>query len=88
VTVSGQTGSGQRGTFPDLDALGRSGQAMFVWLPTDASIPWANAAGCALWGAPSQAALASRRFDRSMPAVAQLQKLELVLAEGAQDRQA
>ena len=83
MTVAGQTG-----TIADLDALGRSGKAMFVWLPAAASITWANAAGCALWGAGSLAQLVQRQFDRSMPAVAQLQKLELVLADGAEDKQA
>ena len=59
---------------------------MFVWRPRDCAIVWANSAGLALWGAPSLEELAGRRLDRSMPALARLRGLALVLGEGASDR--
>ena len=81
------TTAGQNEPLPSLDALAISEQPAFLWRPRDASIIWANPAGCELWGAENVAELAGRRFDRAMPAVARLQRLALVLADGAADQQ-
>ena len=63
------------------------GPPAFVWRLRDCAIVWANTAGLALWGADSSGELAKRPLDRAMPAVARLQRLLLVLAPGASDRQ-
>jgi len=81
------TTAGQNEDHSDFGALVPSAQPAFLWRPRDCSIAWANPAGLSLWGAQSLLELASRRFDRSMPAVARLQRLLLVLALGASDRQ-
>jgi signal transduction histidine kinase len=81
------TTAGQNEQSPNFQALEASEQPIFLWRPRDASIPWANRAGCALWSAANARELEQRRFDRSMPSVSQLQHLALVLADGASDDQ-
>jgi signal transduction histidine kinase len=81
------TTAGTNETFPDYGALAASEQPVFLWQAADGSISWANAAGCQLWGALDACELAQRQIDRAMPAVANLQRLILVLASGATDEQ-
>ena len=79
--------AGQIEDHAELRGLVAAGLPAFAWRPRDGAIVWANAGGLALWGVADIDVLASRALDRSMPAVARLQRLALVLAPGAEDEQ-
>ena len=71
----------------DFSGLEASQQPAWLWQPGSGEILWGNAAAIALWGAASLTELQSFKFDRAMPALAQLQRLQLVLAPNASDTQ-
>ena len=49
-------------------------------------IVWANAAGAAVFGAPTSAAIGSRQFTRGEPAPAQIARVAATLSPGAAPR--
>ena len=71
----------------ELAELADLAQPAWLWEPCEVSLLWANRAGLALWGADTIEHLQAIGIDRSMPAVARLRSLSVVLAPGASDIQ-
>ncbi|HYA07154.1 MAG TPA: PAS domain-containing sensor histidine kinase [Xanthobacteraceae bacterium] len=71
---------------PRLAALATSAWPAWLWSADGARIVWSNAAGAALFGAPSTTALAQRRFDARDVAAAQIIRLAATLPSAAQER--
>ena len=71
---------------PRLAALATSAWPAWLWSADGARIAWSNAAGAALFGAPSTTALAQRRFDARDVAAAQIIRLAATLPSAAQER--
>jgi len=69
-----------------LAPLATSALPAWLWSTDGNRIVWANAAGAAVFGAPTSAAVGSRRFTRSEPAPAQIARVAATLSPGAAPR--
>src|SRR5207247_1360809 len=69
---------------PRLLPLAASALPSWLWSIDGTCVLWANAAGAAIFGAPSSAALNARKFDLSHPAAAEVARLAATLpSDGA-----
>ena len=69
-----------------LAPLATSALPAWLWSTDGNRIVWANAAGAAVFGAPTSAAIGSRQFTRSEPAPAQIARVAATLSPGAAPR--
>src|SRR5260370_39006885 len=69
-----------------LAPLATSALPAWLWSTDGNRIVWATAAGAAVFGAPTSAAVGSRRFTRSEPAPAQIARFAATLSPGAAPR--
>jgi PAS domain S-box-containing protein len=69
-----------------LAPLATSALPAWLWSTDGNCIVWANAAGAAVFGAPTSAAIGSRQFTRSEPAPAQIARVAATLSPGAAPR--
>src|SRR5947209_6841535 len=71
---------------PRLAAHATSAAPVWLWAADGAQILWANAAGAALFGAPSPAALAERRVSADQRLATQITRLTASLPPGGSPR--
>src|SRR6266446_2438263 len=67
---------------PRLSPLAVSALPAWLWSIDATRVLWANATGAAIFGAPSPAALAKRKFDLGQPAAAKIAQLATTLVAG------
>jgi signal transduction histidine kinase len=71
---------------PRLSPLAVSALPAWLWSIDATRVLWANATGAAIFGAPTPAALATRKFDMGQPAAAQIAQLATTLVAGGAPR--
>src|SRR3954468_21797286 len=64
---------------PHLRLLAVSAMPAWLWSRDATQVLWANPTGAAIFGAPTAVALATRKFDASHPAAAQVVRLAATL---------
>ncbi len=67
---------------PRLSPLAVSALPAWLWSIDATRVLWTNATGAAIFGAPSPAALARRKFDLGQPAAAKIAQLATTLVAG------
>jgi PAS domain S-box-containing protein len=71
---------------PRLAALATNAWPAWLWSADARRIVWANAAGAAIFGAPSANELAQRRFDPKNPVATQIARLAATMSSGGAPR--